>query len=278
MTSTSFTAPSFGSSNFGTPSYGTSVSTPIGTPTGTPTRPIRAARPSLVDPRFRSQSTYGPTRGVSFSVARRESSDTESSRSLMAPSLAHTRQASPTRVRQPSLPWDMTRRPTIGHIRSLSMADSAKGMNEFPRLCVWDPKLLENACITGLGTNGELRRGTVSDDTLKKMGVLERALEIEENGEKKEEDDAPVPDEEMQKNQKRPHLVTHAWLVAIAAGLVVTLELWCIADLIGETVLDGKWSRWALVCTRWTRNLGHILTRVNRSSLFPCFLCSVSSS
>lgn len=108
--------------------------------------------------------------------------------------------------------------------------------------------MLENAGISQLKAHGKIE-GSVSDATLKKMGVLEKALEMEENGEDCVTEEAVVRDEEMQKNQKRPFLLSHSCLVAIAAGLVVTLELWCIADLIGGTRLDGRWERWALVST-----------------------------
>ncbi|KAL1296820.1 hypothetical protein AAFC00_004446 [Neodothiora populina] len=152
----------------------------------------------------------------------------------------------PTRTK--SMPPEMVRRPTIGYIQSLQLAETAKAPQQFPRLSLWDHRVLQNAGIS-VGPDGKLD-GVISHATLKKMGVLEKALEVEEMGETSiKEENVIVPDEEMQKNQKRPFLLSHSWLVAIAAGLVVTLEFWTIADLIGGTRLDGDWARWALVIT-----------------------------
>lgn len=147
----------------------------------------------------------------------------------------------------------------------------------FPRLSILDSTMLQHAGITHLNASGKVE-GTVSHATLARMGVLEKALEIEEMGESKPEEKAPIKDEEMQKNQKRPHLVTHACLVALAACLVVALELWCIADLIGGTRLDGTWERWALVRALESIIVDHVLTLMSSLSRFLCSLYSVCSS
>jgi len=83
-------------------------------------------------------------------------------------------------------------------------------------------------------------RGSMSMDIATKLEIVERAMEVEEQGE---------PDVVMQRDQKRPFMLTHSCLVAVAAGLVVTLDIWCAAKLISESRLDGNYYRWVLLVT-----------------------------
>lgn len=87
---------------------------------------------------------------------------------------------------------------------------------------------------------GDSYRGSISADVLAKFDLVEKAMELEEEGER---------DVEMQKDQKRPFLLTHACLVSGAAGGVVLLDVWCLAKLVSESRLDGGYARWALCVT-----------------------------
>ena len=73
---------------------------------------------------------------------------------------------------------------------------------------------------------GDHYRGSISEDVLAKLDFVEKAMETEESGE---------TDVEMQKEQKRPFMLTHACLVALAAGMVVCLDIWCIAKVYSRS-------------------------------------------
>ncbi|KAF2021806.1 hypothetical protein BU24DRAFT_417432 [Aaosphaeria arxii CBS 175.79] len=76
-----------------------------------------------------------------------------------------------------------------------------------------------------------------------KLGVIDRAIEVEEMGDKAydPEKEADLPE--------RKFLLVHAVTIGIAMVLVIVVEMACLAKLITEYRLDGKMIRFALVAT-----------------------------
>lgn len=116
--------------------------------------------------------------------------------------------------------------------------DEVPEMQAFPRKSISAPNRGMSISSTRMGTD---YRGSISEDVKSKMDFVERAMEIEESGEH--------GDVEIQKDQRREFELTHACLVACAACLVVTLDIWCAAKLVSETRLDGGYYRWLLMLT-----------------------------
>ena len=69
-----------------------------------------------------------------------------------------------------------------------------------------------------------------------KIGAIDRALEVEEQGDK-----AFDPEKEGGELPERPFLLTHAMLVGLAMVLVVVVEMACLAKVsIEYQVLRNK--------------------------------------
>lgn len=90
-----------------------------------------------------------------------------------------------------------------------------------------------------------LGQGSYSGATMKeKFNIIETAIAKETRGA-----DSFDPEKDGMLPPKRPFLLNHAVSVGIAMALVVIVEMACIAKLLQETRLDGKYLRWALVVT-----------------------------
>ncbi|KAF2815203.1 uncharacterized protein BDZ99DRAFT_485622 [Mytilinidion resinicola] len=86
--------------------------------------------------------------------------------------------------------------------------------------------------------------GQLNAEMSEKIGAIDRAIEVEEMGEKIFD-----PERDGQEVPERPFLLSHALLVGLAMILVVVVEMACLAKLITEYRLDGKTMRFALVAT-----------------------------
>ncbi|KAF2205964.1 hypothetical protein GQ43DRAFT_384692 [Delitschia confertaspora ATCC 74209] len=84
----------------------------------------------------------------------------------------------------------------------------------------------------------------INPEMSEKIGVIDRAIEVEEMGDKifDPEKEAELPE--------RPFLLIHAITIGIAMVLVIVVEMACLAKLITEYRLDGKMLRFALVLYR----------------------------
>lgn len=97
-------------------------------------------------------------------------------------------------------------------------------------------------------------RAYVLDDTTKEkmaVGVYDEKVAIIEAAINKETEGDKVfdPEKDGLAPPKRPFLLNHAISVAVAMTLVVIVEMACVAKLLQETRLDGKYIRWALLAT-----------------------------
>ncbi|KAF2738394.1 hypothetical protein EJ04DRAFT_486221 [Polyplosphaeria fusca] len=85
--------------------------------------------------------------------------------------------------------------------------------------------------------------GPLPSEMSEKIGAIDRAIEVEEMGDKAydPEKDAELPE--------RRFLLVHAITIGIAVILVIVVEMACLAKLITEYRLDGQMLRFALVAT-----------------------------
>ncbi|KAF2110146.1 glycosyl transferase family group 2-domain-containing protein [Lophiotrema nucula] len=85
--------------------------------------------------------------------------------------------------------------------------------------------------------------GPLPSEMSEKIGVIDRAIEVEEMGDK-----AYDPEKEAELPERK-FLLVHAVTIGIAMILVIVVEMACLAKLITEYRLDGKMLRFALVAT-----------------------------
>ncbi|KAF2709488.1 hypothetical protein K504DRAFT_455200 [Pleomassaria siparia CBS 279.74] len=85
--------------------------------------------------------------------------------------------------------------------------------------------------------------GSTPSEMTEKIGAINRAIEVEEMGDK-----AFDPEKEME-IPERKFLLIHSVTIAIAIILVIVVEMACLAKLITEYRLDGRMIRFALVAT-----------------------------
>ncbi|KAH7126787.1 glycosyl transferase family group 2-domain-containing protein [Dendryphion nanum] len=85
--------------------------------------------------------------------------------------------------------------------------------------------------------------GSLPSDMSEKIGAIDRAIEVEEMGDK-----AFDPEKESELPERK-FLLVHAVTIGIAMILVIVVEMACVAKLITEYRLDGKMIRFALVAT-----------------------------
>lgn len=89
---------------------------------------------------------------------------------------------------------------------------------------------------------GDTYRGSVSEEVSKKVEFIEHCMELEETGEH--------GDVEIQRTKKRPFVLVHACLVALATVLVVTLDFWCVAKVSLKDVTSYKMLMYPTACQR----------------------------
>lgn len=83
--------------------------------------------------------------------------------------------------------------------------------------------------------------GPLPSEMSEKIGAIDRAIEVEEMGDK-----AYDPEKEAELPERK-FLLVHAVTIGIAMILVIVVEMACLAKLITEYRLDGKMIRFALV-------------------------------